>query len=241
MNKNNNQKQLVSGLERCKESIVSLESILSYPTDCNEYLRLKKRFIIESLIVKSTHESLQKCERIKNRQHITSIVRPYNEMLVHVVRLDSDLKSYKKQLQSLKKTMFLPKISLTTSTVNNVLRLKLPSVSTDSLHDQFAITQLLDIYSLSHSSLLPRPVLSDFKTLLNLEAKKRLLLQIKYELLLQVRSCMVKTKRDWGLREACLLKFIEGDLVKVLNSITQVRREESINDEDYATECMQEA
>lgn len=220
--------QLVSDLLRCKQSLDGLDELLSPSVltlqDNAQALAAKRKFILDSFAVKAVHSKVQKFESASKQRFVSENVKPYNQKLVHLVRLDAEVKKLQRQLDALKKIMFLPDVSLSALTLRNTLEGKYRCSDKDP--DLTAPVLLLEIFSLSPDSELPKPVYADFEELLSVEIKHRLLLQIKYELLLQIKNTLLHSKREWVSRDEHLRSFIDGSLAKILGEIGQVRAAE---------------
>lgn len=223
-----NRDQLVANLLRCKLTLDGLDELLGpsilTPQNNDTSVAAKRKFILESFALKSIHTNVQKLQAQAKLQFVSDNVKPYNQKLVHLVRLDAEVNDLQKQLDSIKKIMFLPDVSLSPLTLREALNGKYSEVLTSEL--QTAPVLLLQIFSLSPESALPKPVYEDFENLLNVELKTRLLLQIKYELLLQIKSTLLHRKSEWVTRDERLKTFIDGLLAQVLADIGRVRATE---------------
>lgn len=229
--------QLVSKLERCKESIKSIDSILSIADDTGLTLnahKLKKEFILESFAIKTIHASISKRESNLKEQFLRSEIQPYNEKLVHLKRLDSELLALKRQLEVLKDTMSLPVLSITAQTLLEVSNEKfLPLIAEAKKDDVMSSVELSELYNLSPESNLLKPDLFDVKKMLDLETRKRLLLQINHDLLLQIKNNLLKEKRQWKSRNSILNAFIEGEFSKAIDGIANVKAAEFEKDSQF--------
>ena len=219
-------------VERCKLTLGNLEQLLdsaTQPTDPKTSLTMKKNFILESCAIKSAHAGLQSRKAMAKEQFVRSTIIPYNQKQSRLLRFDGELKALQKQLTFLKKVMYLPNISFTPDVVLAVSDGKY----THLVKDKAVPISLLQIYSLSPESELPKPVYSEFQQLVRLEARKRILLQIKYDLLSQAKTQLLHTKRQWATRDSQLSSFVKRDLQRVLKGIASVRSDEAQQDESF--------
>lgn len=141
--------ELLQSLEYCKESTKSISDLLSYDHSseiAKDSILLRKQFILETLVIRKAHDTLQRINLSTKQSFTEDTVRPYNEKMVHVTRLDDEVRHLRKQLSSLKKSVYLPKILITQQTLISVLDGKYlkyaasddtntDSMQTDSVHE----------------------------------------------------------------------------------------------------------
>lgn len=229
--------QLVSNLERCKQSIKSIESFLAIADSTEQNAnaqKLKKEIILESFAIKTSHRSVSDRESELKEQFLKSEILPYNEKMVHLKRLDSELTTLQRQLNVLKDTMSLPVLSITSKTLLELSKDKFsPILSETKKEDTASSIELSELYSLSPQSSLLKPDLADVKRMLDMETRKRLLLQIKHDLLLQIKNSLLKEKRQWKSRNSNLNAFIEGEFSKAIDGIAKVKAVELEKDSQF--------
>lgn len=229
--------QLVSSLELCKESIKSLDPIFSIADNTELTINtqnLKKEIILGSFAIKMSHGNISDRESARKGHLLKSEILPYNENLVHLKRIDSDLTALKRQLNQLKDTMSLPVLSVACQTLleasEDKFLLLIPKAKKENT---LSPIELSELYSLSPQSNLLKPDLADVKKILDLETRKRLLLQIKHDILLQIKNSVLREKRQWKSRNANLNAFIDGDFLKVVAGISRVKAAELEKDNQF--------
>lgn len=224
----NDKEELVAALNRCKASLASVDEMLDRAggpqLDRTTQLVAKKKFILDSVAVNAAHYTVQSAKLAQKGEFVELTVIPYNQKLAHLTRLDSQVQALNKQLQSLKKNMSLPGLVLSARTL---LQVSERFVSENTPKESLLLEE---IYSLSPDLELPHVNYSEFKHLVDLEARKRLLLQIKYELLLRVKSQAQRDQRHWSQLNSRITAFVQGELGGMLREIGQVRRDESQKD-----------
>lgn len=188
--------------------------------DSDKIKAAQKQALLDSLKVKRFHKLYKQWENQRRDDFIEKEVRAYNKKYAQVTRLHTELAELDEQYQDMKKSVLLPAF--------NFLRQTLQEFEQGRLLEGFEENSLISLdslYSLDPSTQTP-PDYQTFNKLMNLEFRLRTISQIKYEVLLRVRTHLTSKNSQWAKRDALLNDFLRSVREKI-DEVKKIRTAES--------------
>lgn len=243
--------QLLSAAERAQLSLDSLSELLHVANVSSEQVgedqvgngeegafdAAKKNFLLGSFAVKTFHRKYKEWENEKREQFVEGEVKQYNRMLAQMSRMQSTIEDHELAYSELRQTTKLPKFHFSIQTVKQYDNGRfLAHVAKDDGKYPLKV-DIEDIFSVDPESRLATPSYEDFKLLVNIEYRLRMLKQIKYEVLLRIKTHLTAKNNQWASRDTYLNLFIMRDLPKVFQEVEKIKASEyedlKYYEEDY--------
>lgn len=218
--------------EKCRAGLDNLEALLSaadsMTNDIPENLGvLQKQALLDSVGTGRFHRRYKEWENQGKADFVEQEIRPYNKKLARLSRLSNDYEHAQLAYDDLRRVTKMPVFAFSTETVaayENGRLLK--TLEIESEHEQLPLIALDKLYTLNPGSQLARPDYHEFSALLKAEYRTRMLLQIKHEVLLKIKSDLMSKNSQWAARDTRLNDFLTKDLAQVHAEIQKVRASE---------------
>lgn len=213
--------------EQLSRSVDSIDELLRLggdlckgDVDSDKIKAAQRQALLDSLKVKRFHKQYKQWENQRRDDFIEKEVRAYNKKYAQVTRLHTELAELDEKYQDMKKSVLLPAFSFLRQTLKEFEEGRLIK----GFEDKSLIT-LDSLYSLDPSTQTP-PDYQTFNKLMNLEFRLRTISQIKYEVLLRVRTHLTSKNSQWAKRDALLNEFLRSVREKI-DEVKKIRTAES--------------
>lgn len=177
--------------------------------------------------MKKLHRDHKEWENAARARFIDGEVKAYNRRYAEISRLHTSISALEATYAELRKSIRLPRFSFSLQTLEQYHGGKylqyLERDSAGKYPRQVAVGQL---FSLERQSALPAPDFAEFNRLVNLEFRLRMRMQIKYEVLLRVKSHLARKNSQWSSRDSALNQFLTRDLAKMMGEVDKIKTSE---------------
>lgn len=188
--------------------------------DSDKIKAAQRQALLDSLKVKRFHKLYKQWENQRRDDFIEKEVRAYNKKYAQVTRLHTELAELDEKYRDMKKSVLLPAFNFLKQTLKEFEEGRL----LEGFEDKSLIS-LDSLYSLDPSTQTP-PDYQTFNKLMNLEFRLRTISQIKYEVLLRVRTHLTSKNSQWAKRDALLNEFLRSVREKI-DEVKKIRTAES--------------
>lgn len=193
----------------------------------NELARAQKNALIDSVSINKFHRKYKEWQNSRIDSFITNEVTAYNKRYAEMSRLHSEILEREGRFNRLQQRIRLPQLEFSYQTLSQYADGKLlehvPREANGEHPKRVPIEQIFSLYA---DSELPQPTLDMFRDLINLEYRLRLVSQIKYELLLKVKTHLTTKNSQWAKRDQDLNDFISKDFAHILSEIDKIKKSE---------------
>lgn len=195
--------------------------------DTTELKMAQKQALLDSFKVKKLHRDHKEWENATKEQFVEKEIKAYNRKYAQISRLHSANTILESKYAELRKSVQLPKFHFSIQTLEQFEGGKLLQyLKKDSAGNYPRKVQVSEIFSLDRNSVLPNPEFAEFNKLVNLEYRLRMRMQIKYEVLLRVKSHLTAKNSQWSARDSLLNQFITRDLAKMIAEVEKIKTSE---------------
>ncbi|PVH15780.1 uncharacterized protein CXQ87_003634 [Candidozyma duobushaemuli] len=212
--------QLGSSVDSIDELLRLGGDLCKGDVDSDKIKAAQRQALLDSLKVKRFHKSYKQWENQRRDDFIEKEVRAYNKKYAQVTRLHTELAELDEKYRDMKKSVSLPAFNFSKQTLKEFEEGRL----LEGFEDKSSIS-LDSLYSLDPSTQTP-PDYQTFNKLMNLEFRLRTISQIKYEVLLRVRTHLTSKNSQWAKRDASLNEFLRSVREKI-DEVKKIRTAES--------------
>lgn len=226
---------LVTGVGKSLQSLDSLSELIAAAENLSkkgpvrpEHLAgIQRKVLLDSFTVKKFHRDYKEWEHSQKDQFLEKEVKPYNQKYGQMSRVYNDLERLDAALEELRKNTQIPTFNFSIQTIqqfeNGLLLKRVPKNINGQYPSKVPVSQL---FSLDAESNLPAPSFPIFNKLVNLEYRLRMLLHIKYEVLLRAKAHLSAKNTQWASRDAKLNLFLTRDFKAVYEEISKIKASE---------------
>lgn len=223
---------LQSRVEKANNSLASLDKLVAYTkeitqsglVDHDKLITLQKQTLLDSFTVKKFHREYKEWENSTRNAFVEGQVKAYNKKYAQISRLHSQSSGLEDTLRDLRAAIRLPKFLFSIQTLEQYEDGKLLEVVEKDANGEYPRRVGIDqLFSLDPSSVLPHPSYQEFNKLVNMEYRMRTQLQIKYEVLLRIKTSLAAKNSQWATRDSTLNKFITQELPKVVQEVERIK------------------